>query len=403
MIQVLGSYPSVTVLAAAFYVLLLSMAVPSWRRRIEPYTSHPAPPTPDYLYGFDLFRGLAALLIALGHAWNMNRPIFDSLSHSSLFWAYLLGHAAKAVPIFAVLSGFLIYRSALKIDGLAALRRYTLRRIFRIYPVYFVGTMLALAFGLYVGKEKVHGAFNFFVADLFMLSPFGWHKSAQVVTWSLYIEEMFYVILPIVLILVTPRRMKLFSLLGLLVLLAANYPSREFGIWKYFLFGILASEIEPRLKDKLNLAIIAFCCGVAILVLDFRSGDTDLFGLLPKQPGGQTFTLGFGCALILVSLSNLRGFSRALNVLPLKMLGAISFSVFITHRFLIYYNFPITLRLEHDPSLRFAANHAVAPMPGWYIPLVLIPAVLAVALICFWLVERPGIILGRKLAKRIKG
>jgi peptidoglycan/LPS O-acetylase OafA/YrhL len=400
-LQALFAYPLVTACALAYFTLMLVLAFPPVRSRIGPYLTHPSPPNQQYLYGFDLFRGLAALLVAIGHAWNLNRPIFDDMQNSSLVLAYMLGHASKAVPIFAVLSGFLIFRAVLKIGNLQDLRRYTLRRIFRIYPVYLIGVLLALAFGLYAGDGGRHNAFNFFIADVFMLSPLGWNKSAQVVAWSLYVEEMFYVLLPIVVILLTPRRMLAFAIIGLIVLLMADFQSRVFGLWKYFLFGILASELEPYFRGRLGMALAAFAAGLVLMAVDFRFGAVDVFGLLRDAPSGGTVALGVACLLVLVSISNLGSLSRWLNILPLRMIGAISFSVFITHRFLIHYVFPNTLTIS-DNTQRFAVNGAVSPLGWWYLPLLFIPAALFVGLVCFLLVERPGVLLGRRLAARLQ-
>jgi peptidoglycan/LPS O-acetylase OafA/YrhL len=175
-------------------------------------------------------------------------------------------------------------------------------------------------------------------------------------------------------------------------------------LWKYFLFGILASEISEKLKPA---ALPLFILGAGLIGYDMRGYDmnTDWVsatGLVPALPnnGGETFGLGIGCMLVLATTPHLRRFSRALNVLPLRLLGTISYSVYIIHPFYIAANFPAVGRLSgaHDVS----PFMKMAQMPDWYLPVLFLPGILFWGLVSFLLVERPGMRFGQYVINRTR-
>lgn len=98
--------------------------------------AHPAAPGVTARYSFlDGCRGLAALFVVLHHfsvTWTEFRVLF--------------GAAPLAVDFFFSLSGFVIahaYETRLR-SGMTT-REYLLRRLVRLYPMYFVGGVLGLA------------------------------------------------------------------------------------------------------------------------------------------------------------------------------------------------------------------------------------------------------------------
>ena len=105
-----AAYPFATASSAAFYTLLVAYTVPRFRGTFTPLFTHPVPPTQEMLGGFDSLRGIAAAMVALAHCWWATHPVF----HSTQLAAPWIAYATKWVSIFAVLSGFLIYRSGLK-------------------------------------------------------------------------------------------------------------------------------------------------------------------------------------------------------------------------------------------------------------------------------------------------
>jgi peptidoglycan/LPS O-acetylase OafA/YrhL len=395
--HLLGAYPFAAISSLAAYCFLVLLSIPSTRCIVSPYFVHPTPPHQQFLGSLDTFRGLAASLVALGHCWWATYPIFAATQWKLSFLAY----NSKAVPIFAVLSGFLIYRSVLSIKTIEGLRNYAMRRFFRIYPVYAVGVLLAALTSQYLANHDYHGLGRFF-ADLFMLQTIEWPGGfGNPPTWSLFVEVVFYAYLPVVVITLGRSRMLWFSTVLLIVLLIADSQSRALGLWKFFSIGIIAAELFQYTK---RAAAILFLVGTLLLIWDFGGPTHDWFAGLhvtKLHEDGETIGLGLASALIVVSAPHLKNVSAVLNVLPLRILGVISYSVYIMHFFYLKVVFAqITLfSILGTPEMK-AVWDTLPSYPSWYLPIVIFPGVLFWGLISFLLIERPGIRFGQWITTR---
>jgi peptidoglycan/LPS O-acetylase OafA/YrhL len=395
----LSAYPIATVSSAAFYLLLLAYCVPKWRGALSPLFRHPVSPHQNYLLGFDSIRGLAAAYVAIAHCWWATYPVFASTQ----LHAGWLGFGTKAVCIFAVLSGFLIFRSVLGgLQSIDRLRDYALRRFFRIYPVYLLSVILCLIVGQYVSGPHV-STVSYFTSDLFMFYAFSWAGGfANPPAWSLYIEIIFYAFLPMMAIAVPRRLMIPFCGFLICALILADYDSRVFGLWKYFLVGIIASEVAPRLWRRAAWPL--FGLGLALLYIDFKGPAFDWVARLNVgRLHGDTETIGLAlaCGFILTALPSLPTVGRILNIAPLRMIGIISYSVYLTHFFYIKANFPeIDLFRQLGTPASYEHFKSLPAFSTWYLPLVFFPGVFVWGAISFLLVERPGIRLGQYLIER---
>jgi len=405
----LSAYPFATLSSVGFYALLIALAVPSVRQVLVPYLGHPVAPNQQYLQAFDTFRGFAAALVAIGHCWWATHPVFHATQMAAPFIAF----GQKAVPMFAVLSGFLIYRSVLSIRSVQDLRAYIIRRAFRIYPVYLLGVGLAVVCGQYISGQYI-SPLSFLISDLFMLNIVGWPGGfANPVTWSLYIEVGFYAFLPLAFLALGRKHLILASVIGLVALIAADYPSRVFGLWKFFLIGILASEVAGSIAfAKLSqrrpwIVTLLLGLGVALLIYDFggvRRDWVSRLGLTTAHGEGNTVGLGLACFLMLTSVSHLPRMAAALNVLPLRLLGVISYSVYIVHFFYIYANFPeLGSFTQAGTQPMFRHFQSLPQMPAWYLPVLFFPGIFFWSVVAFLLVERPGIQLGKRIVERMRG
>jgi len=400
-LELLGAYPFASASSAALYILLLAFAVPQSRLYLRPLFTHPIPPHQRYQLGFDTLRGFAAIFVALGHCWWATYPVFAATQIALPFLAF----NTKAVPIFAVLSGFLIYRSGVSaVSGIAELRAYIVRRFFRIYPVYFLGVILSLLMGQYVGSEYF-SRWGYLSSDIFMLPSMNWPGGfANPPTWSLYVEVAFYAMLPLTIIAVGKRRMAAICFILLVAWIIADYPSRVFVLWRYFFIGIISSEISKKISFR--QAVVAFVVGNCLLYYDMGGPSHDWLGRIgigQVHGDNSSLGLGLGIGLILGSLPHLRLIGAALNVLPLRFLGVISYSVYVTHFFYIRANFPeIVLFSQAGTDPLYQHFKTMAPFPGWYLPLVFFPGVLFWGAVSFLLIERPGIILGQRILKPLK-
>jgi peptidoglycan/LPS O-acetylase OafA/YrhL len=149
--------------------------------------------------GLDLVRTAAILLVLAGHGFQVARGApADSC-------AYLL-NGAIGVDLFFVLSGLLIGGQAFRDDPLLGRReqltRFWTRRWFRTLPLYFLVLFFYAALKPLLGFPFSGWSwrFLFFGQNYLPLSDF-------VQSWSLCIEEQFYLVLPIVAITLNARRL----------------------------------------------------------------------------------------------------------------------------------------------------------------------------------------------------
>lgn len=140
-----------------------------------------------YLPALDGVRGLAALTVLLGHspAWLFPWPHF----------------AMTAVLIFFALSGFLITRILLdsKSKG-EMLRHFYWRRSLRIFPIYFLTIAVA---GWWAPRGMWLYAATY---TLNFQDEFAYHLAH---TWSLCVEEHFYLVWPFVVYFLSRERARL--------------------------------------------------------------------------------------------------------------------------------------------------------------------------------------------------
>lgn len=164
----------------------------------------------------DGVRGLAILMVLIWHYMNCQgagragHPLAYVMGATRLFWS--------GVDLFFVLSGFLI--GGILIDHWEKprfIRTFFIRRAARIIPVYVV--VLGLYFTLRMVLDARAYAWLFdnaipdyayitFTQNVFMglKDTFGGHFLG--VTWSLAVEEQFYVMLPLLVLAVGMRRFK---------------------------------------------------------------------------------------------------------------------------------------------------------------------------------------------------
>lgn len=150
------------------------------------------------ILGFDGIRGLAAIMVVLTHL-----GFWKFLSDHNLLIPSIIPmiHGQTGVQAFFILSGFLI--TALLIaekesTGTIAIKHFFIRRALRIFPLYIlfliIATIIYLIDTKVITKESLLFAYgyiyNFVPKSLY--TPFLGH------TWSLAVEEHFYLIWPFI-------------------------------------------------------------------------------------------------------------------------------------------------------------------------------------------------------------
>ena len=182
--------------------------------------SHPltAPPHANVrMMQLDVLRGVAILFVLFRHTvvgWMRAGPM-----RAPALFLWKIGWTG--VDLFFVLSGFLIggllFKEILK-TGRLDVKRFFIRRGLKIWPPYFL--FLAFLFlRLLAEHHGVRGAFIQLLPNLVHLQNYFEKYTLRGHTWSLAVEEHFYLALPLFLILLT-RSWKNISALALMPLAA---------------------------------------------------------------------------------------------------------------------------------------------------------------------------------------
>jgi len=152
-------------------------------------------PPPGNRPALDVLRSMAILLVLFFHirTFAPNSMRLQALPFVRFGWT--------GVDLFFVLSGLLIggqLWKELKSTGTVQVRRFILRRGFRIWPLYYLVVSYLLAQQVLFGRH-VHGLWldASFLSNYYFLFPVGGHAVGG--GWSLSLEEQFYLIVPILL------------------------------------------------------------------------------------------------------------------------------------------------------------------------------------------------------------
>lgn len=152
---------------------------------------------PDYknrVFGLDLMRALAIIFVVMGHGSMLEK------ANTHFPWIRIL----DGVELFFVLSGFLIGGILIKIFqnnnpfGIKTIVNFWIRRWFRTLPNYYLVLILNIIvvyFGL-INEDFSHFNWKFF---LFLQNFSGPFTDFFWESWSLSIEEWFYILFPIIL------------------------------------------------------------------------------------------------------------------------------------------------------------------------------------------------------------
>jgi len=236
--------------------------------------------------GLDALRALAVALVLADH--------YLVLEH--LFGTHLqLG--ALGVMIFFVLSGFLITSILLRehdATGSISLREFYRRRAFRIFPAFYCCWLLTTVVDLAVHEFHWQGALTSFFYMMDYGRAFHGAEPAYLhmwISWSLAIEEKFYLLWPLLLILLLRKRSTMVRTVLLIIL----------GLWTYraiLKLGFGVGWIYLYYAFEMRADSLLAGCLLAILLWD---GRTRLIccRLLRRQWLSMLPPLALACTLLI--------------------------------------------------------------------------------------------------------
>lgn len=157
--------------------------------------------TPGALPALDGLRAVAILLVLVTHVAQHIPAVSSQLTGT--FWARPLNNGWIGVDLFFVLSGFLVGGAVLRAvaDHRFSFRTFYLRRGFRILPAYFtvIFALCLIRFGWPELGRVPHFSWAQVVPNVFLLTDY-WPNDIGVPSWSLSIEEHFYLLIPLLLL-----------------------------------------------------------------------------------------------------------------------------------------------------------------------------------------------------------
>jgi len=207
-----------------------------------------------------VMRGIAALAVTLFHIAGtqekegLNGWLFSPFKE----WG------SWGVDLFFIISGYVMAVSLSKSNDTAA--RFLLKRFIRIYPLYFVLTVLYCLISIVAPRLFTSFKLNpeWLLASLSFTSGFaGFGEPILGQGWTLEFEALFYLSIGIAVVLRQNHRLEFFTLAVLLVLcgFGVNSIILEFG------FGMVAARFKENFQNILSFRFFFIAFGIASLVL----------------------------------------------------------------------------------------------------------------------------------------
>jgi exopolysaccharide production protein ExoZ len=285
------------------------------------------------IHSIQVYRGIAAILVVLFHANLIMGKYFEKTSLTDFF---SFGHSG--VNFFFVLSGFIMYFVHNKDFGkLYKLSSFFRKRIIRIYPIYWIITLIISIIFFVVPSfgEPYHKELPTLVKSLILIPQI--HCPVLTVGWTLTYEMMFYLIFSVLIIHSYLGQgivmIWTLSILGSLILgIEHLFPySILFSPYNLlFIMGILAAKINQAMDFShpkvLRKSFIILLSGIVLFVL------TGIFeNICTLNKGDVLLYYGFASSVILI-LSNHPKIENAFQAKPVLLLtGAASYSIYLIH------------------------------------------------------------------------
>ncbi len=301
-----------------------------------------------HIPALDGVRGMAILMVLIFHGWIA--PVRSAVDD---YLARAAGFGWCGVDLFFVLSGFLITGILYDAKGSAHyFRNFYARRFFRIFPLYYA----ALVLGFYLTPaffrvtDHVQNDQWWFWTYLsnFWLASHAEAKTALTVTWSLAIEEQFYLVWPLLVCLLGRASLMrlcvatvLLAFAARCLLMAGGYePAVARFVTICRLDTMAAGGFLALLVRKPNGAaviasytrIIAAAAAAAVLAVAVLQKGFSENGWLMITLGQTALAIGYAALLaVAISASDGSATVRFFESKPFRVLGKYSYSIYLFH------------------------------------------------------------------------
>jgi peptidoglycan/LPS O-acetylase OafA/YrhL len=288
-------------------------------------------------FGLDLLRAISILLVLIAH--KIQLPVELGL----------LG-----VQVFFILSGYLIGQILLAdfegANSFSTVLHFWKRRWFRTLPMYYLVLTLLIFFGNnpYGWKVIVYYFFlqaNFIGIDLFPVS------------WSLVVEEWFYIFLPLSTFLFFPKGIRpkfylkfVFFFIGFFYIIRFAWTYLEKGLYQFetLLLGVLLATLKTHFTsfyEKLAKPKIALSGLLAVFFLIYIMGnmsDHELYSAFYRVTWYLLLSISIACILPFFELSwAVNDLSEKNHIIHtiVTWTSVLSYSLYLLHPFFYGINF----------------------------------------------------------------
>lgn len=300
-------------------------------------------------------RGVAILLVFVCHfqivVASALSPVFRSVAARVLAQA-----GGTGVDLFFLLSGFLIYRAALRRD--LRLGTFLRRRVQRIYPTFLVVFAIYCAIASRAGVDRIPhtaaAALGYIVANVLFLPGVADIPALLSAAWSLSYEFAFYLLLPFLVRLLHlyswPSRARALSFAAVVVLHLAiaylhptwfpayHYYDGSFVRFVMFLSGMIIYEVTSgpsaeRLTPSRQAVLLAVAAMsvVAFIMIEVRTVGLATHESIPHNAVRAACLFLAFSSIALTSLTREGVLREAFSIGVLRWTGNVSYSLYLIH------------------------------------------------------------------------
>ncbi|MCG9555982.1 acyltransferase family protein [Vibrio kanaloae] len=299
------------------------------------------------LTGLTSLRGIAALLILVFHTHGiLGLKLPDEL-------LFVKNYFGLGVPIFFVISAFSLYLSTTRRIGTENwIKAFYVRRFMRVAPLFYFMCLvyiiyIPLRFGVFIDWKDVLLNITF----MYNLFP-GKHESIVWAGWTLGVEMLFYIVLPVIMLKIKSIRGTL--LLLMISLIVSNYlfgyisdninvPGYSYmsfaGSFAIFIYGILTYRIyeyskgkSERYKNVFSVVCYFLLAALIYVCVVFYKPFSEIF---------YNRSYYWGVVFMLLILTQCLRPIALLDNVVFRRCGDLSFSIYLVHPLVIYNLAPI--------------------------------------------------------------
>ncbi len=288
----------------------------------------------------DGLRGISILMVSLSHFVMASNSPLPAWTQQARF----LG--SPGVDVFFVISGYLITSLLLKEHdrtGRISLTGFYKRRALRIFPAYFayLGVVLALTLTGLAYTKSLHWLLALTYTVNFIPNPHGWFGQL----WSLSVEEHFYLMWPLAVVLLSPRRGRLMLLvwivlapiLRVLIWTRTQYEYVDIDLFTFTRIDtiatgcVLAYLVRRDDVKRFTASAGRYCSALVLLALGLLYVSMTMI-----HSGKYTLLLSrfveaslMASIVLLVTSHPNSAVGRLLNWRPLVFVGVLSYSLYL--------------------------------------------------------------------------